>query len=145
MIKVNNIGMLNIAKNNPTVTSASEVSNYSFITSGDNTYLVANRGNGDFTYREGLTFAAGTKLNCYQVDAWKGQELIVDGKHISGGITSSIAVGTLLKVKSDGTLETTASAPTSGVYFKVTTIGIKLTESAVKVRVLVVDEVSSGT
>ena len=45
----------------------------------------------------------------------------------------------MLKVKTGGKLETTDTAPTSGVYFVVTD-KVTLTEKAVKVRVVVVDE-----
>jgi len=136
MIKVDSIGMIPNSKNDPTITSASNVNNYSFITDSGITYLVMQTGNGDDRYQEDLTITAGDPLNCYQVDAWSGQKLFVDGKHVTGGV-GSLAVDAVLIVAEDGTLAT-GTAPTSGVYFTVTDIGLKLTEDAVKVRVCVV-------
>ena len=51
MIKVETIGMLDVAKVNPVITSESDVTNNQFITHEDNVYLVANTLVGDDSYR----------------------------------------------------------------------------------------------
>ena len=67
------------------------------------------------------------------------QKLVIDEKHItyaSGADYDDITAGTtLLKPKTDGTLEVTATAPESGVYFKVTD-KVTLTGKAVKVLIM---------
>lgn len=145
--KVETLGMLDIAKINPVLTSENEVANYSFLTVDDVTYLIMNNGYGDDYYKEGLSFAAGECLNGYDVSAWDGQKLVIDEKHISYGAGESydsIAAGTtLLKAKADGTLEITSAVPTSGVYFKVTD-KVTLTEKAVKAKVIVADKATAS-
>lgn len=147
MIKVETIGMLDVAKVNPVITSESDVTNNQFITHEDNVYLVANTLVGDDSYREDITFKAGEYLNGYLIKAWEGQKLIADEKHIKyaeNKYYSDIVAGTtLLKVNSDGKLEVTATAPTSGVYFKVTD-KCRLTEKAIKILVIVADAVSAS-
>lgn len=142
MIKVETLGMYDVAKVNPILVSDKEVANHSFITVDDVLYLVDNTIVGDDAYKEGIVFPAGEKLNGYDVKAWEGQKLVVDNKHItyaSTGVTeySKIVEGTtLLKAKSDGTLEVATSAPSTGIYFKVTD-KCTLTENAVKVKVII--------
>ena len=80
MIKVETIGMLDVAKVNPVITSERDVSNYQFITHEDNVYLVANTLSGDNSFREDMIFKAGEYLNGYLVKAWDGQKLIADEK-----------------------------------------------------------------
>lgn len=147
MIKVETIGMLDVAKVNPVITSESDVTNNQFITHEDNVYLVANTLVGDDSYREDITFKAGEYLNGYLIKAWEGQKLIADEKHIkyaeSKSYSDIVAGTTLLKVNSDGKLEVTATAPTSGVYFKVTD-KCRLTEKAIKILVIVADAVSAS-
>lgn len=136
MIKVETLGMYDIAKNNPILTSESEVANHSFITVDDILYLIDNTVVGDDSYRENIKFAPGEYLNGYQVEAWKGQKLVVDGKHVTDGI-SGLSKGDALTAQVDGTLKKEASAPESGIYFKVTDTGVTLTEPAIKVVVCV--------
>jgi len=141
MIKVETLGMIENAKNVATLTSQNVVSNYQFITDNGVLYLIDNVVTGDDAYKEGITFAAGTKLRGFEVKAWENQKLVVDEKHIAydTGETyaSSITAGTtLLGVDNDGKLEIISSVPASGVYFKVTE-KVTLTEKAVKVRVMV--------
>ena len=94
---------------------------------------------GDKAYIDDAVIPAGDFLNGYQVDAWLGQKLVADEKHISygsGQSFASITAGTtLLKPKSDGTLEVASTAPQSGIYFKVTD-KVVLTENAVKMKVM---------
>ena len=139
MIKFESIGTGFAAKNNPTITSNSAVANYTFLTYEGSLYLVMNIVNGDDSYRDDVTFAAGEFLRGIDVKSIEGLKLIVDGKHITGGVTGK-TVGTVLVVNTDGTLKTGSA---EGVYFKVTKTGIKLTEAAVEVKVCVAD--SEGT
>lgn len=150
MIKCETIGQLDIAKINPVLTSSSDVTNNSFIVANDITYLILNDIHGDDAYKDGVTIKAGEFLNGYDVSVWAGQKLVVDEKHIAYGVgddyddlvVEDVATntdGTMLKVASSGKLEATDTAPTSGVYFVVTD-KVTLTEKAVKVRVVVVDE-----
>lgn len=145
MIKVETIGMLDVAKVNPVITSESDVTNNQFITHEDNVYLVANTLVGDDSYREDITFKAGEYLNGYLIKAWEGQKLVVDEKHIKYATNKSysdiVSGTTLLKVNTDGKLEVVESAPASGVYFKVTD-KCNLTEKAIKVLVIVADAVA---
>lgn len=140
MVKCETIGMLDIAKINPVLTSVSDVANYSFITVDGITYVIMNDLNGDDAYKEGVVIKAGKYLNGYNLSAWVGQKLVIDEKHItygSGEDYDDITAGTtLLKVKTDGTLELADTAPSSGVYFKVTD-KVTLTEKAVKAVVMV--------
>lgn len=139
MIKIESLGMYDIAKINPVLTSASDVNNYSFITYDGILYLVLNTITGDKAYIDDAVIPAGEFLNGYQVDAWLGQKLVVDEKHIaygSGEDFDDITAGTtLLEVASGGKLEIAESAPESGIYFKVTDKTV-LTENAVKVKVM---------
>ena len=149
MIKVETIGMLDVAKINPVLKSASDVTNNSFLAVGDITYLIMNDVHGDDAYKDAVTIKAGEYLNGYDVAAWAGQKLVIDEKHIAYGVSEDYSDltaedlitntdGTMLKVKTGGKLETTDTAPTSGVYFVVTD-KVTLTEKAVKARVVVVD------
>jgi len=131
--------MYDIAKINPILTSQSDVSNYSFITVDGILYLVMNTITGDNSYIDDAVIPAGDFLNGYQVDAWLGQKLVVDEKHIaygSGVDFDDITAGTtLLTVANSGKLQIAQSAPQSGIYFKVTD-KVVLTEKAVKMKVM---------
>lgn len=135
MIRFETVGMIEVAKNNPVLTSGSDVKNYSFIKEDGDLYLVMNVITGDDACVDNAVIHAGEPLNCFLVEAWKSQKLVVDGKHITGGIAVATKDATLV-VGSDGKLAT-GSAPESGVYFKVTDTGVTLTEPAVKVKVCV--------
>lgn len=135
MIRFETVGMIEVAKNNPVLTSDSDVTNYSFITVDGDLYLVMNVITGDDAYVEDAVIPDGEYLNGFLVEAWKSQKLVVDGKHITGGVTAATKNATLV-VGSDGKLKT-GVAPESGVYFKVTDTGVTLTEPAVKVKVCV--------
>ena len=140
MIKCESIGGKIAAKNNPTITANAAVENYTFLTYEGTLYLIANIVNGDDSYREGITFAAGEYLRGIDVKGLEGLKLVVDGKHITFATNTTIAdiaVGNVLTVGNDGKLAVAQAAPESGVYFKVTKIGVKLTEAAVEVKVFV--------
>lgn len=142
MIKIETLGMLDVAKVNPTLKSQSDVGNYTFITDNGIVYLVANTIVGDDSYKENCVIKAGNFLNGFAVKAWEGQKLVVDEKHIAYGSEetyASITAGTtLLTINENGKLAIASEAPASGIYFKVTDKTI-LTEKAVKALVIVVD------
>lgn len=132
MVALETVGMLDVAKLNPILTSDEDVTNYSFITGDDGIlYLVMQTITGDSAYMEDVVIPAGDYLNGYVVKAFEGKKLVVDGKHISGGVP---AVDTILNAQDDGTL---AEGTASGVYFVVTDVDITLTEAACKVLVMV--------
>ena len=139
MIKFATLGAGIAAKNDPTITSNSAVKNYTFLTYEGTLYLVMNVINGDDSYVDDITIPAGEFLRGIDVKSIEGLKLIVDGKHITGGVTGK-TVGTVLVVNTDGTLKTGSA---EGGYFKVTKTGIKLTEAAVEVKVCVAD--ATGT
>jgi len=140
MIKCETVGMFEIAKLNPVLTSENAVANYDFLTKNDITYLICNTTLGDDAYRDDVTFAAGEYLNGYQVDVWAGQKLVIDEKHIaygSGEDYDDITAGTtLLTINAAGKLAIAEAAPETGVYFKVTD-KTTLTGKAVKAMVMV--------
>ena len=125
--------MITAAKVNPLLKSDKDVKNYSFITEDDIVYLVANTINGDDSYKEDVVFPAGEYLNGHQLKAWEGQKLYIDGKHIDGGVDAA-TVGTVLVPAEDGTL---AVGEASGVHLVVTDVNLRLTEKAVKAKIVV--------
>lgn len=132
MIKVETLGMLDIAKINPVLKSEEDMKNYSFLTADGILYLISNTVVGDDAYLKDVVIPAGDFLNGYQVDAWVGQKLVIDGKHIEGGV-AALNVGDALVVAEDGGLKAGSAA---GVHFVVTD-KTTLTEAAVKARVAV--------
>lgn len=132
MIKVETLGMLDTAKINPVLKSNKDVANYSFIVDNGDVYLVCNTIVGDDAYKENIVIPAGEYLNGYLVKAWEGQKLVVDGKHVTGGV-STINKDDVLVVAEDGTLK---AGEATGVHFVVTD-KTTLTEAAVKVKVVV--------
>lgn len=142
MIKVETLGMLDVAKVNPVLKSETDVNNYSFLTFDGDLYLISNTITGDDAYREDIVIPAGEYLNGYLVKAWEGQKLVIDDKHIAYADNKKYAdlvTGTtLLTANADGKLTVTTTAPTTGVYFKVTD-KCSLTGKAIKVKVIVVD------
>lgn len=135
MIKLDTIGMLDVAKVNPILKSEEDVANYSFKTFDNDLYLISNTIVGDDSYREDVVIPAGECLNGWLVKAWESQKLVVDAKHIATAYNSLTAGTTVLVANSDGKLEA-GSAPSKGVYFKVVE-KTRLTEAAVKVKVVV--------
>ena len=124
--------MLDVNKNNPVIKATADTPNYSFVTENGILYLVANTMSGDDSYREDVVIPAGEYLNGFQVDAWAGKKLFIDGKHIEGGV-DALKVGDTLVV-SDGKL---AKGDAAGVHFVVTDINLMLTEKAIKARVAI--------
>lgn len=140
MIKVETIGMIETAVLNSVLTSDKEVTNNDFITVDGDTYLVCNTPAGDDAYVDGVKYAAGEYLNGYLVKAWEGKKLVVEEKHIAYASSKSykdiVAGTTLMTVNADGKLAVAESAPSKGVYFKVTD-KCRLGEKAVKVKIVV--------
>lgn len=132
MIKFESLGMNSVSKNNPALKSDKDVKNHSFLTVDGILYLIDNTTTGDDAYRDGVMIPAGDFLNGYQVDALVGQKLVIDGKHIQGGV-AGLDVGAILVADEDGTLKVGTA---SGVHFVVTE-KTTLTEAAVKARVAV--------
>ena len=122
MIKPELVGQISNSVNNPVLTSANAVPNYSFLTDNGIVYLIANTLSGDDSYVDDITFAAGEYLNGFDVSAWKNQKLVIDERHIaygSGEDFDDITAGTTILVIDSGALKI-GSAPESGLYFKVT-------------------------
>lgn len=136
MIKVETLGMLDVAKVNPVLTHEEDVKNYSFLTVDDELYLIANTITGDNAYREDVTIPAGEYLNGFLVRAWDAQKLVIDGKHIQDEL-STVDVNDTLVADEDGTLKKGEAA---GVHFVVTDKGVTLTGAAVKAKVVVAAE-----
>lgn len=132
MVKVETIGMYDVAKINPTLVSDKAIKNYSFVTVDDILYLIDNTVVGDDSYKEDISIPAGDKLNGYAVKAWEGQKLVVDAKHVVGGI-STLSKGDVLVANDEGKLEAGEAA---GVHFVVSE-KTTLTEPAIKVVVTV--------
>ena len=132
MVKVETIGMYDVAKINPTLVSDKAVKNYSFVTVDDILYLIDNTVVGDDSYKEDISIPAGDKLNGYAVKAWEGQKLVVDAKHVVGGI-STLSKGDVLVANDEGKLKAGEAA---GVHFVVSE-KTTLTEPAIKVVVTV--------
>ena len=139
MIKCETLGMFEVSKNNPILTSASAVDNYTFISDNDDLYLIDTYVDGDDFYKRDYTIPANTLLRGFRVADWAGQNLIVDEKHIaygSGEDYSDITSGTtILAVNASGKLAIESEAPDSGIYFLVVK-KTTLTENAVVVRVV---------
>lgn len=133
MIKIETLGMIEVAKVNPVLKADKDVANYSFITDDGVAYLVANTLTGDNAYREDVVIPAGEYLNGYALKAWEGQKLVIDGKHITGGVEAA-TVGAVLVVADDGTLKT---GEATGTHLVVTDVDTRLTEKAVKAKVVV--------
>ena len=131
MVKVETIGMYDVAKINSTLVSDKDVANHSFISVDNVLYLIDNTVVGDDAYKEGIVIPAGEKLNGYVVKAWEGQKFVVDGKHVEGGI-ESLEDGDVLIAK-DGKL---ATGEAVGTYFIVAG-KTTLTEAAIKVTIAV--------
>lgn len=134
MIKCETLGMFDVAKNNPVLTSDKDLVNYSFVIDDGETYVVMNEIGGDNAYREGVVIKAGEFLNGFNLEAWKGQRLVIDGKHIVGDFATVSAVDTVLVVdEATGKLKTGSATGVHLVVKETTT----LTENAVIAKVVV--------
>ena len=136
MIKVETLGMIEVAKINPVLKHEEDVANYSFLTIDDDMYLIANTLTGDDSYKEDVVIPAGEYLNGFRVKAWEGQKLVIDGKHIEDEL-DTLEVGDALAVQEGGGLKKADSG--EGVHLVITDKGVTLTESAVKAKVVVAE------
>jgi hypothetical protein len=140
MIKIETLGMLDVAKINPVLTSLTDTPMYKFMTVDGVTYLIANTLTGDDAYQEGIVIPAGDYLNGFDIAPWVDQKLVADEKHIDYASEKDyddiVAGTTLMKINASGNLEVIAEAPGSGFYFKVTD-KCRLTEKAIKIKLMV--------
>ncbi len=128
--------MYDIAKINPVLTANKDVANYSFIVDDGITYVVMNEFTGDEAYLPNATIKAGDFLNGYDISAWVNQKLVIDGEHVTGGITD-LTVGTSTLVVDATTGKLKAGTPEAGEFgFKVTE-KTTLTGAAIKARIFV--------
>lgn len=132
MVKAETVGMWEVAKSNPVIKLNTDTKNYAFINFEDNDYVVMNVINGDDSYLDDVTIKAGEPLNGMLLKAWEGQNLIVDGKHITNGV-KDLEKDNVLVIGSDGMLK---AGSASGVHFVVKD-KVTLTEAAVKVEIRV--------
>lgn len=140
MIKCETLGMFEISKNEPVLTSNTAIDNYTFITDNDIVYLIDTIIDGDDAYKRDYTIPAGTLLRGFRVADWEGKKLVIDESHIaygSGEDYDDITAGTtILVIDNNGKLAIDDSAPDSGVYFLVTD-KVTLSENAVKALVCI--------
>lgn len=139
MIKIETLGMLDVAKINPVLKADHEVANYSFLVDNGVTYLICNTIVGDKAYENKHVFAAGEYLNGYALNAWVGQKLVIDDEHIAYAESKSyadlVAGETILTIKEDGKLTVSESAPGKGLYLVVTD-KTTLVGKAIKARIV---------
>lgn len=134
MIKCETLGMLDVAKNNPVLASEKDLPNYSFIVDDGDAYVVMNTVNGDDSYKEGVTIKATEPLNGFLLEAWKGQKLVIDAKHIDGEFATYSVADTVLVIDEATNKLKVGSA--AGVHFIVKD-KTTLTENAVIVKIAV--------
>ena len=134
MIKCETLGMLDVAKNNPVLKSDKDVENYSFIVDDGDSYVVMNTNSGDDAYKEGVVIKAGEPLNGFDLKAWEGQRLVIDGKHIDGDFaTVSVADTVLVIDEATGKLKV-GTGTGINLVVKATT---RLTEDAVIAKIVI--------
>lgn len=134
MIKCETLGMLDVAKNNPVLKSDKDVTNYSFIVDDGDSYVVMNTNSGDDAYKEGVVIKAGEPLNGFDLKAWEGQRLVIDGKHIDGDFaTVSVADTVLVIDEATGKLKV-GTGTGINLVVKATT---RLTEDAVITKIVI--------
>lgn len=124
--------MIEICKNNPIIKRDVDTPNYSFVTYDEDLYWIKNTIVGDDAYKKNAVIPAGEFLNGFLVKAWEGQRLVVDGKHIEGGV-AALAEGDVLVAAEDGKL---VAGEAAGVHFVVKEKTV-LTEEAVEVKIVV--------
>ena len=134
MIKCETLGMLDVAKNNPVLKSDKDVANYSFIVDDGDSYIVMNTNSGDDAYKEGVVIKAGEPLNGFDLKAWEGQRLVIDGKHIDGDFATVSVTDTVLVIdEATGKLKV-GTGTGINLVVKATT---RLTEDAVIAKIVI--------
>lgn len=162
MVKLETIGMLKTAKNDPTIIADGETINGYICTKGSDgkadapvagasgaiqtkdLYIALNEINGDNAYIANAKVASGDFLNGYLVKAWDGQNIIFNEDNISyanGTSYSNITENTTVMVAyTDGKLRiadgTTLKVAEHGITFKVVE-KLQLNGNAIKVKVAV--------
>ena len=142
MITFETLGGKIAAKTNPVIKLDADVANYTFKEIDGILYLIMTDLNGDDAYIDDTVLKANTYLNGVIVKSLEGLKLVVDGKHIVDGV-EGLEENAYLTANENGKLAVAESQPTSGVYFVVTDVNVRLTQPAVKVRVMVAD--AAGT
>ena len=108
--------------------------NYSFIVDDGDSYVVMNTNSGDDAYKEGVVIKAGEPLNGFDLKAWEGQRLVIDGKHIDGDFaTVSVADTVLVIDEATGKLKV-GTGTGINLVVKATT---RLTEDAVIAKIVI--------
>ena len=145
MIKIEHVGMFDRAVVNPMLTAQTATANYTIINDANgDAYLVVNKFEGDNAYRDGMVIPAGEFLNGYLLKSLKGQNLVIEGKHVDGGIENA-EVGDTLVVNEDGVFEI-GETTGKNLYLVITDVDARLAEKAVKAKIVVasVAEESGG-
>jgi len=148
MIKFETLGMYSVAKNEPTLTSLTDIQNYSFVTVDGILYLVSQEQSGDKQYAKDYTIKAGEFFKGYVVASLADKKLVIDGKHIAyddGKGYSDLAKDDILTLNGENKLAVALSAPASGVYFVISDVDVTLTEPAIKAYVKVADNTGTAT
>lgn len=136
MIKIEHVGMFDRAVVNPMLTAQTATANYTIINDANgDAYLVINRLAGDNAYKDEMVVPAGEFLNGYLLKSLKGQSLVIEGKHIDGGIENA-EVGDILIVNEDGAFEIGETTGES-LYLVITDVDARLAEKAVKAKIVV--------
>lgn len=134
MIKCETLGMLDVAKNNPVLKSDKDVANYSFIVDDGDSYVVMNTNSGDDAYKEGVVIKAGEPLNGFDLKAWEGQRLVIDGKHIDGDFATVSVADTVLVIDEAAGKLKVGTGTGINLVVKATT---RLTEDAVIAKIVI--------
>ena len=136
MIKIEHVGMFDRAVVNPMLTAQTATANYTIINDANgDAYLVINKFAGDNTYKDEIVVPAGEFLNGYLLKSLKGQNLVIEGKHIDGGIENA-EVGDTLIVNEDGAFEI-GETTGKNLYLVITDVDARLAEKAVKAKIVV--------
>lgn len=143
MIKIEHVGMFDRAVVNPMLTAQTATANYTIINDANgDAYLVINKFAGDNAYKGEMVVPAGEFLNGYLLKSLKGQNLVIEGKHIDGGIENA-EVGDTLIVNEDGAFEI-GEATGKSLYLAITDVDARLAEKAVKAKIVVAPVAEEG-
>lgn len=142
MLKPYTIGMLeHTAKNNPAVVAHAEIKNGAVFTiadgktvlptattaKGKDLWVAINTMNGD-DYGTDAKIPAGAYVNAYQLAAWEGQYLEMDG--------IEAAVGDTLVVNTKGAFEKATATDGYALVFKVEAVTVMNGGKALRVRIV---------
>ena len=99
MIKFREIGSLELAKPDGTLEHSAAVKNYSVLTKGGVSYLIANEINGDKSYIVDVELPAGEKLCGYDLMRHLGEQLVITADMITNDY-DTMAAGDTVTLKS---------------------------------------------